>query len=95
MTAPLPKIPPGQQSQMDQFYASCEQMLDRYLHGFEMDMNRHAVKHGKMPDERAHYDMTRIFVTQMKAGELPMNMALGILAAAIVRGIAKKREGKG
>lgn len=77
-------------------------LLENYLSGFERDMNRHAVKHGRMPEERAVHDITRLLVTQVKQAEisngtegLPVNMLAGMLAAAIVRGIARKKAGKG
>jgi hypothetical protein len=90
VTKGLPPLPPGQQQHVDQFHASCSEVLDRYVAGFELDMNRHAIKHGPMPPERALTDLTRIL-----ARDVPANMLAGITAMAILRGIAKKREGKG
>lgn len=69
-------------------------MLDRYIAGVEMDMNRHAVKHGPMPPERMVFDFTRILNQQVAKGELNLNAVLGMLSVAISRGIAKKRQGK-
>lgn len=90
MTAPLPKLSPQMSEKVDRFYMSTCEMLDRYIGAFEVDMNRHAVKHGPMPEERAVYDMAKIL-----ARDLTPEMLAGITAAAIVRGIAKKRQGKG
>lgn len=95
VTKELPALPASIQQKADQFHAACEEILDRYLRGFELDMNRHAVKHGAMDPTRAHNDITRILTRQMNSGELPANMVTGLLAEAIIRGIAKKREGKG
>lgn len=74
---------------MDQLLASCSELLDRYVHGFEIDMNRHTVKHGPMSDAEAHWHMTKII-----AKAVPANMLAGLAAAAIVRGIAAKGRGK-
>lgn len=90
MPTPLPPLPPGQQQQLDQFHASVSEVLDRYVKGFEMDANRHAVKHGAMPEDRMLADVTRIL-----ARDVPANMLAGIAALAIIRGIARKRQGKG
>lgn len=90
MSAPIPQLPPGYEQKVDQFHASCVELLNRYISGVELDMNRHAVKHGPIPEARAVYDLTR-----MLARDVPANMLAGITALAIVRGIAKKREGKG
>lgn len=86
----LPSLPPAQQQRADQFHASCSEILDRYIAGFELDLNRHAVKHGVMPPERMLMDVTRIL-----AKDVPANMLAGLAALAIIRGIAKKKEGKG
>lgn len=85
----IPNLPPEQQHGIDQFHGFCIQILDRYLHGFEMDMNRHAVKHGPMDPTRAHSDLTRIL-----SRDVPHNMLGGLLAEAILRGISTKRKGK-
>ena len=69
-------------------------MLDRYIAGVEMDMNRHAVKHGPMPPERMVFDFTRILNQQVAKGELNINSALGMLSVAISRGIKLKGKGK-
>lgn len=90
MSAPLPKMTPAHSQKVDQFHASVVELLDRYIKGIEVDMNRHAVKHGPMPEERAVYDLTRILVR-----DVPPEMLAGITALAIVRGVAKKRQGKG
>ena len=89
MPKELPKPPPQLVAKMDQLLASCSELLDSYMHGFEIDMNRHAVKHGPMDPARAHNDVTR-----MLARDVPANMLAAITAEAILRGIAKKREGK-
>ncbi len=95
MTKQLPPLPPGLRDKVVQYRLACAEILDRYLHGFEMDANRHAVKHGPMDEDRMHNDLTRILTMQMNQGDLPANMLAGLLAEAIIRGIAKKREGKG
>jgi hypothetical protein len=95
MPKPLPPIDPGLQAKIDQFHGSCVEILDRYVAGFETDMNRHAVKHGPMDETRAHNDLTRIYARQVASGELPVNMVCGLLAEAVLRGIAAKKKGKG
>lgn len=90
MTNPVPPLHPNLQRQVDHFAASTAELLDRYTHSFEMDANRHAVKHGRMARERMVYDMTRIL-----ARDVPANMLAGIAAEAIVRSIERKRQGKG
>lgn len=90
MNAPLPKLTPAHSQKIDQFHASVSEMLDRYIAGIEIDMNRHAIKHGPMPEERAVYDITRIL-----ARDVTPEMLAGMTALAIVRGVAKKRKGKG
>lgn len=94
MPNPLPSLPPDQQAKVDQFMAGTEQTMDRYLAGFELDMNRHAVKHGPMPEDRMVFDVTRILARQVGTGELTVNSVCGLLALSIVRGIARKRQGK-
>jgi hypothetical protein len=74
---------------MDRLHASCNELLDRYTAGFEIDLNRHAVKHGSMSDTQAHYHLTHIL-----ADQVPANMLAGIAAAAIVRGISAKKKGR-
>ena len=91
----LPPLTPQQQSKVDQFYAGSSEMLDRYIHSVEMDMNRHAVKHGPMPTDRLVFDFTRILNQQVAKGELNLNSVLGMLSVAISRGIEGKRKGKG
>lgn len=91
----IPALSPEQQGKIDQFHAGCAEMLDRYIHGVEMDMNRHAVKHGPMPPERMVFDMTRIITTQVNKGELNLQSVVGMLVVAISRGIEGKRKGKG
>lgn len=86
----LPPLSPEQQGKLDQFHAACSELLDRLIKGYEVDFNRHAVKHGAMPEDRAVFDMARLL-----AQDVPPNMLAGITAMAIVRGIAKKRGGKG
>jgi len=90
MAKPLPPLPPEQQQRVEKFHDQCSTILDRYVHGVEMDMNRHAVKHGPMPRDRAHYDVTMLLMKDLDAANLA-----GLLSEAILRGIAKKREGKG
>lgn len=90
MTNPLPPLPPQVVQKLDEFHASCEQVLDGYVHGFEMDMNRHAVKHGAMDDARAVNDFTRILLK-----DVPHNMLGGLLAVAILRLIKRKAKGRG
>ncbi len=94
LVKPLPPLEPGRQQQVDQFHANCVQVFDRYLHGVEMDMNRHAVKHGPMDAGRAHTDLTRILAKQIKSGEIPANMVAGLLAEAVLRGVASKGKGR-
>lgn len=91
----LPPLPPGIQAKIEQFRTGCQEILGRYVDGFERDFNRHAVKHGAMSMDRAHNDLTRILTMQMNSGELPPSMIAGLLAEAIISGIVKKREGKG
>lgn len=90
MSAPLPKLTPAHSQKVDQFHASVVELLDRYIAAIELDMNRHAVKHGTMPEERAVYDLTRVLIR-----DLPPEMLAGMTALAIVRGVARKRRGKG
>lgn len=90
MNAPLPPITPETQSKLDQFAASCSEILDAYINGVQLDMNRHAVKHGPPPEERALWDLTHLL-----ARDVPPEMLAGITALAIIRGIARKRQGKG
>lgn len=95
MSKPLPPLHPAQQSKVDEFLAGMEQLMDRFIAGFEMDANRHAVKHGPMPEDRMVFDVTRILAMQVRTGELTVNSLCGLLALSIVRGIAKKRQGRG
>ena len=90
MTAPIPPLSPAQQQKADQFHSACVELLDAYINGIELDLNRHAVKHGPAPEERTLFDLTRILVK-----DVPPNMLAGLTALAIIRGIAKKRQGKG
>jgi hypothetical protein len=90
MSAPLPPITPDQQSKIDQFHSACSEVLDAYLAGVQIDMNRHAVKHGLMPEERAVFDLALLL-----SRDVPREMLAGITALAIIRGIARKRKGKG
>ena len=91
----LPPLPPQQQTKVDEFHAGMTEMLDRYIAGIEIDMNRHAVKHGQMPQERMVFDLTRIFTMQLRSHELTEEALCGMVAVAIARGIAKKKGGKG
>lgn len=90
MSTELPKPPPHLVAQMDALHAACNELLDRYVEGFNLDMNRHAVKHGPMDPTQAHWHMTKIL-----AKDVEPNMLAGIAAAAIVRRIAGKARGKG
>ena len=90
MATELPKPPPELVVKMDQLHAAASELLDRYIAGFNIDMNRHAVKHGSMSETQAHYHMTKILASTVEP-----NMLAGIAAAAIVRGIAAKGKGKG
>ena len=90
MTRELPKLSPQMQAKTDQWHAACEELLDRYISGVEIDMNRFAVKHEAMPEDRALLDLSRIL-----AKDVPPNMLAGITALAIIRGIARKGRGKG
>lgn len=99
---PLPPLGPDLQAKVDQFHAGVTNLLDRYIAGFETDMNRHAVKHGPMSEDRAIFDIAQLLASQAElaratnnADGIPPNMLAGMLAAAIVRGIAKKRKGQG
>lgn len=97
MAAPvkeLPPLSPQQQTKIDEFHAGMVEMLDRYVAGVEIDMNRHAVKHGQMPEERMVFDLTRILSKQVGTGELTQQSMCGMVAVAIARGIAKKRGGR-
>jgi hypothetical protein len=86
----LPPPPPELVLKMDQLYAASSELLDRYVSGVNIDLNRHAVKHGSMSDTQAHYHLTKIL-----AREVPANMLAAMAAAAILRGIAGKAKGKG
>lgn len=90
MPKELPKPPPELTVRIEQLYATCTELLNHYVHGFEIDMNRHAVKHGEMDEATAHWHLTMIL-----AKDVPPSMLAGIAAAAIVRGIAGKRKGRG
>jgi hypothetical protein len=90
MPTELPPPPPELVMQMDKLYATCSELLDRYISGFNIDLNRHAVKHGSMSETQSHYHLTKVLASQV-----PPNMLAGIAAAAIVRGIAGKAKGKG
>lgn len=87
MPTELPKPPPDLVIKMDKLHADCEDLLDRYIAGFQIDLNRHAVKHGSMSDTQAHWHLTKILASQV-----PANMLAGIAAAAIVRGMKGKRR---
>lgn len=91
----LPPLDPYTQQRVDQFHAGCVELLDRYIRSVEIDQNRHAVKHGPMPEERAVVDFTRILTAQVRSGELTVETLCGMVAVAIMRGIARKRKGKG
>lgn len=69
-------------------------MLDRYAAAVELDMNRHAVKHGPMPQDRMVYDFTQVLYGQLNSGELKPSALCGMVAMAISREIVKKRKGK-
>ena len=90
MIKKLPPPPPELVAEMDRFHAACEEIFDRYVSGFNIDLNRHMVKHGQISDTEAHYHLTKIL-----AGSVQPNMLAGIAATAIVRGIGAKRKGKG
>lgn len=90
MVKQLPPPPPDLVLKMDKLYAASSELLDRYIAGFHIDMNRHAVKHGEMSETQAHYHLTKIL-----AATIPANMLAGVAAAAIVRGIAGKAKGRG
>lgn len=85
MTAELPPLSPKMQADLDQFYAGMNEMLDRYIDGIALDMRRHAVKHGPMPDDRAVYDLARIFTKQINDGDLTIPALSGLAALSIVR----------
>jgi hypothetical protein len=93
----LPPLSPERQAKIDQFYAGSIEMLDRYIAVVELDMNRHAVKHGQMPIERMVYDLTRIMVAQIHDENSPLTVegVVGMLTVAISRGITAKRKGRG
>lgn len=98
VTKDLPPLPPSIRERAATFHAICAEGLDRYVHGFEMDANRHAIKHGAMDETRMHNDMSRILLVQLRSGDIREfndEVVVGMLAEAIIRGIAKKREGKG
>jgi hypothetical protein len=64
-------------------------MLEYYEGAIETDMNRHAKQTGKpMDDTFAHHDLTRILARDVNAGALA-----GMLAAAILREIERKKRG--
>ena len=92
----LPTLTPAQQQRVDQFHAGMTEMFDRYVAGVELDMNRHAVKHGPMPPERMVYDFTRVLMAQVRDSGNPLNTEAicGMLAVAISRGITTKKKGK-
>ena len=92
---PLPPLSPELQDKVDQFYVGMAEMLDRYISGVELDMNRHAVKHGPMEPERMVFDFTQVLTKQMHDGQLTPQVIIGMLAVAINRGVANKRKGKG
>lgn len=87
-----PKPPPHLVAQMDSLHAACNELLDRYVNGFSIDMNRHAVKHGPMDPAEAHWHLAKILAREFREDQ---NMLAGITAAAIQRGIAGKAKGKG
>jgi hypothetical protein len=90
----LPALSPQQQQAVDQFHAGASEMLDRYVHSVEMDMNRHAIKHGPMPPERFVFDFSRILVAQVRSGELKVEALASMVAVAIQEGVVRKRKGK-
>lgn len=94
MSTELPPLTPAMQSKVDQHMAGAEEVMNAYLNGFERDMNRHAVKHGPMPEDRMVFDLSRLLSRQVVAGDLPINSVCSLLALAIVRGIAKRKQGK-
>ena len=93
----LPTLPPQVQQQVDQFHAGMTEVFGRYLHSVEMDANRHAVKHGPMPEERMVWDLTRLLVAQVsdQGNALNLKAVCGMLSVAICQGIERKRKGKG
>lgn len=90
VSVPLPPVDPKLISEADRFHASCAEILDRYVSGIELDANRHAVKHGPLDETKAHHDVTKILLK-----DIPPGMLAGMLAEAILRGIARKRKGRG
>lgn len=89
----LPPLLPDMQQKVDQFHAGVSEILDRYIAGVEIDMNRHAVKHGPMPPERMVFDFARILSRQVATGELNIESLCGMVAVAVERGIARRRRG--
>lgn len=90
MSKELPTLPPGLKEKIERFYLECDTILDSYVRGFELDMNRHAVKHGAMEDARAVNDLARIL-----ARDVPHAMMAGLLATAILKLIKRKKQGLG
>lgn len=90
VSAPLPPLAPGQEQKITEFAENCNTVLDSYVKGFELDLNRHAVKHGQMPQNRAVNDLTVILIR-----DVPHNMLAGLLATAILRMINRKVQGRG
>lgn len=85
MPTELPKLPPERVKQIDDLYASCEQLIDHYIGSLRVDMNRHKAKHGPMDDARAHHDITRLLIQQV-----PSNMIAGMMSAALLRMMKQK-----
>lgn len=94
---PIDPLPPGLQSKVEQFYSSTRELVGRWLSGFEIDFNRHAVKHGPIPADRAVFDMTKLFVTQVNDPDNPLTLEMlaGGMAYSIVGGITAKAKGRG
>lgn len=71
----------------------CDQLLDHYVDAISNDMDNFVHKHHKSMDMTyAHNDISRVLAREE---QLTAGVLAGMVAAAILKEIAKKRKGKG
>lgn len=84
---------PEHTAKADQFHGMCDQLLDHYVAAIGFDMDKYVHKHGQPMDMTyAHNDISRVLAREK---QLTPGVLAGMVAAAILKEIEKKRRGKG
>ena len=83
---------PEHTAKADRFHAMCEELLEHYVSAIGADMDNYVRKHGKSMDMTfAHNDITRLLRREQSINP---GVLAGMVAAAILKEIGKKRKGR-